>query len=119
MKKLFVMALAVLLFASCKSLPERFDSFVTNVETNYESYSDADWAAKDQKFASFKNEYAKCYDELSAGENAVMLKCIARYEAVVAKTKIKSAASGVKRFLEGAGEYVEGLVEGVTQGSTN
>ena len=114
-----MMAFAVLLFASCVSLPERFDSFVTEVEANYESYSDADWLVADGKCAEFKAEYVKRYDKLNEAERDAMSKCFGRYDAVVAKAKIKSAADGVKRFFDDATKYIEGLVEGVTKDTTD
>lgn len=115
MKKLFVLLFVVFSLASCKSLPERFEEFVSEVEANYAEYSEMDWMVKDQKCAEFKAEFVKKYDSLNPYEKEYMNKAFGRYDAAVTKAKVKEKADGVKRFIEGAGHYIEGLVEGVTQ----
>lgn len=112
--KLFALSLAALLLVSCKSLPEKFEEFVSEVEMNYEAYSDVDWMVMDQKCAEFKQQFIGKYDSLSQFEKEYMNKAFGRYDAVVVKAKAKGAASSVKRFFEGAGDYIQGLIEGVS-----
>lgn len=114
MKKFFSLAFLLMAVVSCKSLPERFDEFITDVEASYESYTDIEWKVIEQKYAEFEIEFMQKYDNLTAVEKEVMNKCFGRYGAVVTKAKFKSAADGVKRFFESADEYIEGLVEGLT-----
>ena len=54
MKKLIFLIVAVFCLASCRSLPEKIEIFVSDVEANYENYTELDWAEKDQKMAEFK-----------------------------------------------------------------
>ena len=118
MKKLILLIAAVLCLASCKSLPERIEIFVSDVEANYKTYTELDWAAKDQMMAEFKLEYAKKADKMSQYEKDYINKAFGRYDAVVAKAKVGEAVSGVKELLKGAGRYIEGLVEGLGQSDT-
>ncbi len=118
MKKLIFLIAAVFCLASCKSLPERIEIFVSDVEANYENYTELDWAEKDQKMAEFKLEYAKKADKLSQYERDYINKAFGRYDAAVAKTKVGEAVSGVKELLKEAGHYIEGLVEGLGQSDT-
>ena len=119
MKKLFVLVLAALVFASCQSLPEKFEAFVSDVEANYESYSELEWNAVNQKYEEFKMEFVKKYDKLNSAEIEYMNKAFGRYDAVIVKAKIKDVADGVKRFFGKAGDYIEGLVDGIAKDSTS
>ena len=118
MKKLILLIAAVLGLASCKSLPEKVEIFVSDVEANYKTYTDLDWVAKDQKMAEFKLEYVKKADKLSQYERDYLNKAFGRYDAVVAKAKVGETVSGVKELLKDAGRYIEGLVEGITKSDT-
>lgn len=115
MKKLILLIAAVMCLASCKSFPERVEIFVSDVEANYKTYTDLDWAEKDQKMAEFKLEYAKKADKLTQYERDYINKAFGRYDAVVAKAKVGETVSGVKELLKDAGRYIEGLVEGITK----
>lgn len=117
MKKLFLFAAMMLCLSSCKSLPERFNSFVSEVEANYEAYSEVDWKAIEQKYAEFEMEYISQYDKLNDEEKAFMKKRMGSYDAVLTKVSIKNAADGVGRFFKDAGDYVEGLIEGFVSSS--
>ena len=118
MKKLILLIAAVLCLASCKSFPEKVEIFVSDVEANYKTYTELDWAAKDQQMAEFKLEYAKKADKLSQYERDYINKAFGRYDAVVAMAKVGDAVSGVKELLQGAGRYIEGLVEGISKADT-
>ena len=48
-----------------------------------------------------------------------MNKAFGRYDAVIVKAKIKDVADGVKRFFGKAGDYIEGLVDGIAKDSTS
>lgn len=118
MKKLIFLIAAVFCMASCKSLPEKIEIFVSDVEANYKTYTEVDWLEKDQKMAEFKLEYAKKADKLSQYERDYINKAFGRYDAVVAKAKVGEAVSGVKGLIKDAGRYIEGLVEGLGSGDT-
>ena len=118
MKKLILLIAAVLCLASCNSLPERIDAFVSEVEAEYKDYTELDWVEKDQKMAEFKLQYAKKADKMSEYERDYVNKALGRYDAVVAKAKIGDAVSGVKGLIKDAGRYIEGLVEGMTKADT-
>ena len=113
MRKLFTVALLMVLCVSCKSLPERFNEFVSEVEINCETYSDVDWKVIEQKHAQFEAEYVEQYDNLSSVQKDLMKKNFGRYDAIVAKSAISGAFKDVKRMFEGAGEYIEGLIDGL------
>ena len=111
MKKLFLIALALVCAVSCKSYVDRLEDFVSEVEANYTEYTDADWMVMDQKCAEFKSEFAKKYDRLNEYERVYAGEAFDRYDAAVAKGKVNQAVGGAKKFLENAGHYLEGLVE--------
>lgn len=114
MKKLIFLIVAVFCLASCKSLPERIEIFVSDVEANYENYTELDWAEKDQKMAEFKLEYAKKADKLSQYERDYINKAFGRYDAVVTIATVGETVSGLKEMFKDAGRYIEGLVEGMS-----
>lgn len=118
MKKFLFLIVAVLSMASCKSLPEKVEDFVSDVEAEYKTYTDLDWLEKDQKCAELKLEYAKKADKLSQYERDYINKAFGRYDAVVAKAKIDDTVSGVKKFIKDAGQYIEGVVEGISSKDT-
>lgn len=111
MKKLFLIALALVCAVSCKSYVDRLEDFVSEVEVNYTEYTDVDWMVMDQKYAEFKSEFAKKYDRLNEYERVYAGEAFDRYDAAVAKGKVNQAVGGAKKFLENAGHYLEGLVE--------
>jgi hypothetical protein len=111
MKKLFLIALALVCAVSCRSYVDRLEDFVSEVEANYSEYNDADWMVMDQKCAEFKSEFAKKYDRLNEYERVYAGEAFDRYDAAVAKGKVNQAVGGAKKFLENAGHYLEGLVE--------
>lgn len=113
MKRLFFFTLVALCLSSCKSLPERFESFISEVETEYETYTELDWDIITQKYAAFEAEYAEQYDKLGAEEKAQMKKGFGRFDAIITKSAIKNTADGISRFFENAGDYVDGLIEGL------
>ncbi len=115
MKKLIFLIAAAFCVVSCKSFSERVEIFVSDVEVNYKTYTELDWAEKDQKMAEFKLEYAQKADKLSQYERDYINKAFGRYNAVVTKSKVDEAVSGVKGFLKDAGSYIEGLVEGISK----
>lgn len=101
--------------ASCRSLAERVDAFVSDVEANYSTYEEVDWLEKDQKMAEFKLEYAQKAPKLTEEEKDNINKAFGRYDAVVAKSKVDNVVNGVKEFFQDAGRYIEGLVEGMSK----
>lgn len=111
MKKLFLIALALVCAVSCRSYVDRLEDFVSEVEANFSEYNDADWMVMDQKCAEFKSEFAKKYDRLNEYERVYAGEAFDRYDAAVAKGKVNQAVGGAKKFLENAGHYLEGLVE--------
>lgn len=113
MRKLVLIALMLLCAVSCQSLPERLENFVSDVEANYPSYTEADWLVMEKKCEEFKLECAEKYERLNEFEKDYIGKAFVRYDAVVAKAKINKAVGGAKKFLENAGHYIEGLVEGL------
>ena len=115
MKKLFFLITAVICMASCQSLAETVDAFVSDVEANYSTYEEVDWLEKDQKMAEFKLEYAQKAPKLTEEEKDNINKAFGRYDAVVAKSKVDNVVNGVKEFFQDAGRYIEGLVEGMSK----
>lgn len=113
MKKLFYF-LSVLLFCavSCKSLPERVEDFVLEVENSYTEYSEEDWAAKEEKCADLKAEFEKKQETLEQDEKDQIRKAFLRYEVAVAKGKMRHGFDNLKETLSGVGEWVNGVVSG-------
>ena len=119
MKFLFMLAMALLSFTPSNRLVEKFDKFVSEVEANYETYDEADWEKANEKHAEFKAEFNKKYDSMNDEEREAMNKCFGRYDVVVAKVKVKEAATTAKRFLKDAGDYVGGVVQGLKKDTTS
>lgn len=113
MKKLFYLAAVLLLAVSCKSLPSKVEEFVNDVEQNHASYTELDWSVMDAKYAEFKLEFVEKYDKLNQAEKEFINREFGRYDAIVAKSKVQSAFDNVKGVLKEAGQWVEGVVDGL------
>lgn len=118
MKKLILLIVPMLLLSSCRSFPERVEAFVCGVEEEYKTYTEVDWLEKEQEYAELKMKFVKQADKLNQYERDYINKAFGRYDAIVAKSKIDDTVSGVKRFIKDAGEYIEGLVEGIATKDT-
>ena len=72
---IFVVALA---FVSCSPISkdgylERYDKFITKVQAEYTEYTDADWIALDEEFATLsKVWYAKFQTKLTSDEKSIV-----------------------------------------------
>ena len=95
---------------------QRFTSFVTSVEQNFETYTDEVWKQKDLQFEKFaETEYARFRSKLTGADQKQIGKLKAKYVAAKTKSKIKSwtdkAAEGLNQL--------EGIIEGITESFVN
>lgn len=112
---IFVLTLVALMSISCMApITERIDAFVDDVEMNYASYTEEDWQVADLKYNQFKVEFAKKYDKLTQPEKDIVNQSFGRYDAIIAKDKVEDVVDDIKSTVKDAGEWIKGVVEGVT-----
>ena len=108
MKKLFCLLPVLMLCAvSCATFPERVEAFVSEVESNYQVFTEEEWADVESRYSDLKFEYADKYDSLNKEEIELIQKAFVRYDIAYAKGKVKKGVDGVKDALQDLGGLVE------------
>ena len=111
MRKLFVTVLPfVLLLAitACNRTPlEKYKAVVEDVEANYESYTQEDWAAVEERLRAIDADLEQ--SELTEEELREMGRLNGRLAACATKAAMKQLGSAFGDFASGLGGFVEGL----------
>lgn len=111
MKKTYyiITFLATFLLMSCSSpLSTRFESYVTQVETDCKYWTDADWKISQEEYSLLLQEYEENYSTLSQEEKDAINKAIGRYNGLLIKQGIEDATNVLQEF----GERLPSLIEG-------
>ena len=101
--------LSLVLAASCslRPLPERMDTFVTQVEKHSASYTQQDWEAANEKFEALCEEYQQKKGSLTMDQIKQVRSAMARYMAVA----VRSGVDSISSTLEEIGEEIPGLIQ--------
>ncbi len=80
-----------------KSFINSFDTFVSDVETNYKTYNEKDWEEADMTYKNLMDvDYVKYQTYLTDAENSHVNTLIGKYQAL----KLKSSLFGIKNQLQ-------------------
>ena len=96
--KYLLVVFVVLLMNACTSLQKKsfissFDTFISDVETNYKTYKEKDWEEADLKYKNLmEGDYVKYQTYLTDAENSHVNTLIGKYQAM----KLKSSLFGIK-----------------------
>lgn len=111
MKKVFLIAFALLIFNACenkKSYVQEFSTFIENVQKHADSYSEKDWEKADKKFEKFTGDiYKKFAEELTNEEKMDIAKYQTLYSAMRAKAGFKDLEKNIQEATQKAKEALE------------
>ncbi len=110
MKRFILLITLVSAIASCAptSLSTRIDDYVSEVEGNYQKWTEKDWELSQQEYEQLLLEYEANYNSLSQEEKDKINRAIGRYNGLLLKEGIKEAESAIKEF----GNQLPSLIEG-------
>ena len=100
--KYLVVVFVVLLMNACTSIQKKsfissFDTFISDVETNYKTYKEKDWEEADLIYKNLMDvDYVKYQTSLTDAENSHVNTLIGKYQAL----KLKSSLFGIKNQLQ-------------------
>ena len=84
--------------ASCsESLPDKIESFVCDVENNYQTYSENDWTSADERFDALCAKYEEKRPYLSPQEKRQVNDAVGRYVNISLPVKIESFLMDVEQ----------------------
>ena len=111
-KSLVILALGVVLLASCsRPLADRMEKFVSKTEAGYENYSDQEWAKSQDQFNALVQEYKDNIDSFSKEDKDRINKAMGRYTGIVLKKGVSEAGNVIQQAVEGASEFIKGVME--------
>lgn len=119
-KALFLVAcvMAVAIFASsCQtgyskaSYISKLEEFVTDVDENWKTYTEDDWAKADARMAAFEEKYEKYADDFTKEEESKVSKLMTRYGVVRLKGKVKTGWENLTGYYEVGKGLVEGTID--------
>lgn len=110
-------ALFVTLFiVSCSApLSTRFEEYVTQAESNCKYWTEADWELSQEEYNLLLQEYEENYSKLTQEEKDAINRAIGRYNGLLVKQGIESAAGALQEL----GESIPSLIEGFMSAFSN
>ena len=110
-KSLLILALGVVLLASCsRPLADRMEKFVSKTEAGCEKYSEQDWAKSQEQFSALAQEYKDNYNSFSKEEKDRINKAMGKYTGLLLKKGVSEAGSAIQDAVESASEFIKGMM---------
>jgi hypothetical protein len=98
-----------------KSYIDNFETFVSDVEANYKTYSEKDWEEADLKYENFTEvDYKKYNNSLTESENSHLNTLIGKYEAIKLKAGILGIKSQLQNSIQQASTFIDEIVSDTT-----
>ena len=118
--KYLVVVFVVLLMNACTSIQKKsfissFDTFISDVETNYKSYKEKDWEEADLTYKTLMDvDYVKYQTYLTDAENSHINSLIGKYQAL----KLKSSFLGIKNQLQNVIQQGTTIIDEIVSDTT-
>lgn len=103
--------------ATTKTVPQKLDDFVDDAEIHSGNYTMDDWKKSGKEYEALVMEYLEQPDKYSEDEKMLATRAMGRYHALVLKSGLEGASSLLKGIGKILPEYIEGLSEGIKEGS--
>jgi len=110
MKKVLFLAACAMIVAivasSCQtgyskaSYISKLEKFVTDVDENWKTYTDEDWAKADARMAAFEEKYEKYADDFTKEEESKVSKLMSKYSIIRLKGKVKTGWENLTGYYE-------------------
>ena len=111
---------AVFIMNSCTSIQKKsfissFDTFISDVETNYKTYKEEDWEEADLIYKNLIDvDYVKYQTSLTDAENSHVNTLIGKYQAL----KLKSSLFGIKNQLQNVIQQGTTIIDEIVSDTT-
>lgn len=118
--KYLVVVFVVLLMNACTSIQKKsfissFDTFISDVETNYKTYKEKDWEEADLTYKTLMDvDYVKYQTYLTDAENSHVNSLIGKYQAL----KLKSSFLGIKNQLQNVIQQGTTIIDEIVSDTT-
>lgn len=112
MKRVLAYFILPVLLVSCagwRSLPDRIESFVSDLEYSAQSYEEADWDNAAAEYHKLMDTYYEHKNDYSSEERARIQRAAGKYRALLFVNGIKGVASSVDNLISSAPSYLEGI----------
>ena len=112
MKRAIVFLILPFLLVSCsgwRSVPDRLESFVNELEIAAKTYDNADWDRAAAEYHELMDLYYEHKDDYSSEERARIQRAAGKYRALLFINGIKGVTSSVDNFISSAPAYLEGI----------
>ena len=122
MKKYLILILLPAILASCsnwKSLPDKFESFVNEVETSSASFTDKDWDKTEAEYQKMMDTYLEHRDDYSSKDKGRILKASGKYQAMLIVNGIHGVTSYFNNLISTAPDFLEGVEEVIGDAGDN
>lgn len=98
-----------------KSFISSFDTFISDVETNYKTYKEEDWEEADLIYKNLMDvDYVKYQTYLTDAENSHVNTLIGKYQAF----KLKSSLFGIKNQLQNVIQQGTTIIDEIVSDTT-
>lgn len=114
MKKAIIILILPLLLISCagwKSVPNRLESFVTDLEQTAKTFDEENWDRTAAEYHGLMDTYYKHRGEYSSEERNRVYKAVGKYQALLLLNGMKNVASSVDNLIRSTPAYLNGVEE--------
>ncbi len=116
---LTILFVVIILHTSCSSSKKQYykdlQIFVTQVEKEYQNYTDKDWENKTMEFDKLsKDRYSEISSDLTMIEKNNINELFDRFEACRDKATILELKNGIKSGIKRAGKFIENILQDST-----
>ena len=91
-------------------LASRMERFVTNVEKNYNSWTEEERSKASIRYSEYMQEYKACYDSLSGEDKQKVNRAIGRYNGVLVRNGLETAEKSLKDLADRLPSLLEGFL---------
>ena len=112
MKKLLLLAMVVVLAASCtETLPSRFTRLADNVESQWKDFSQDQWEKANAQFEKLFKEYTDNYSTFKPSEKREINAAIAKYSAAALKSGLSDISSEINGIIGNLPDSIDNLID--------
>lgn len=94
---------------------EQLDSYVTRVETESATFSEADWERADLEFEALRQEIDANYEAMTPEQQKAAMRAIGRYYGLMAKRGIDVMTREAQKAIESVPSIIEGFTDAFSE----
>lgn len=112
MKKLIVIAIALISVISCasyKSIPEDIDSFVDKAEIKAPGYNMSDWETSKAEYEALVDQFTDNFSKFTDDQKALATNAMGRYHALLVKNGLAESVGVLNMIKNLIPSYIDGI----------